>query len=622
MLLALRIVTALARGEALERENGPRRPGWRGKRMAAKRPRIEHTEDFQELLPLCWWPEQVEYERIRQPVLFGDPVAEGAEQTGVSESTLRRRIARFEAEGMKGLFAADAARKRKLPPNIRRLIVDLKAEYPPFNLNEIANVVRACFGRKPDVRSVERVLDVEARPLKLGRNYPRYHEMGPGEGRAAVVELRVDGWSAKAIAGYLGIGRSTVYKILKRFEEEGAEGLEDRPHGRPVGVRKVTLAAIEEVRRLAQNPEIGAFRVHAALKQKGFDLSRTTCGRLLAQVREIYGYDKPKGGGGAKRAMPFASSRHHEFWTSDVRHLDMLGEGLLADGMVYAITIMENYSRAVLASSVTRRQDLNAFLSVLYRAVEHHGSPEAFVTDSGSVFLANRAQAIYRALGIHKVEIEKGQPWQSYLETAWGVQRRMADHYFAKAEDWSALTREHDRWMRDYNVQEHHAHRHRKEGRRSPSEVLSWVKGLRYREEDLARAFFSARHTRTLDDLGYLVLQRFRLYAEEGLAGTEVAVWVQEGSLTVEYGGEALSRYEVECDPAAGVGAVGRLRRVKGHTLFETSIIVPQLRLFNLAEVLGEEGWMKVLKLDEYAPRRPRRPDKLQQVLFSYTEAI
>ncbi len=58
---------------------------------------------------------------------------------------------------------------------------------------------------------------------------------------------------------------------------------------------------------------------------------------------------------------------------------------------------------------------------------------------------------------------------------------------------------------------------------------------------------------------------------------------------------------------------------MKGQTLFETSIIVPQLRLFDLGEVLGEEGWMKVLKLDEYTPRRP---DKLQQVLFSYTEAI
>jgi len=44
-----------------------------------------------------------------------------------------------------------------------------------------------------------------------------------------------------------------------------------------------------------------------------------------------------------------------------------------------------------------------------------------------------------------------------------------------------------------------------------------------------------------------------------------------------------------------------------------------QLRLFDLGEVLGEEGWMKFLKLDEYAPRRP---DELQQVLFSCTEAI
>ena len=591
--------------------------------MVRKRPRVEPTDDWQEILPLCWWPEQVEYERIRQPVLFGSSVPERAEETGVSERTLQRQIRSFEEYGIEGFLSAETARHRKLTPNVRRLIVDLKAEYPAFNLNEIANIVRACFGRKPDVRSVERVLEEEAIPLKIERNYPLYHEMeDASERRAAVVELRVAGWSSKAIAGYLGIHRTPVYRTLERFKGEGAAGLEDKPHGRPAGVRKVTLAAIEEVRKLAQNPQIGAFRVHAALKQKGFDLSRTTCGRILAQVREIYGYEKPKSGGGSKKPMPFASGRHHEFWTADVRHLDMLDESLLAEGMVYAVTILENYSRAVLASSVTRRQDLNAFLAVLYRAVQEYGPPEAFVTDSGSIFLANRAQDIYRALGIRKLEIEKGQPWQSYLETAWNVQRRMADHYFAEAEDWSQLLAEHDRWMRDYNVQEHYAHQHCKEGRRSPSEVLAWVRTPRLQEGDLERAFFSAPRTRTLDGLGYLVLQRFRLYAEEGLARTEVAVWVQEDSLTVEYGGEALSRYEVECEPAAGVRAVGRLRGVKGHTLFETSIVVPQLRLFDLGEVLGEEGWVKFLKLDEYAPRQLRHADELQQVLFPYAEAI
>jgi hypothetical protein len=146
-------------------------------------------------------------------------------------------------------------------------------------------------------------------------------------------------------------------------------------------------------------------------------------------------------------------------------------------------------------------------------------------------------------------------------------------------------------------------------GRRSPAEVLSWVKTPRFQEENLGRASFSARYTRTLDDLGYLILQRYRLYAEEGLAETEVAVWVQEdSSLTVEYGGEAPSRYEVECDPATGVGPVGRLRRVKGHTLYDTSVTLPQPRLFDLEETLGEEGWVKVLKLDEYAPRQPAAP--------------
>src|SRR5215210_7995329 len=170
--------------------------------MVRKRPRVEPTDDRQEILPLCWWPEQLEYERIRQPVLFGSPVDERAEETGVSERTLQRRIRSFEKEGMEGLFETEKARRRRLPPNIRRLIVDLKAEYPPFNLNEIANVVRGCFGRRMDVRSVKRVLDDEAIPLKLERNYLPYHEMeaaSPGQGRAALVELRVDGWSAKAI---------------------------------------------------------------------------------------------------------------------------------------------------------------------------------------------------------------------------------------------------------------------------------------------------------------------------------------------------------------------------------------------------------------------------------------
>ena len=57
-------------------------------------------------------------------------------------------------------------------------------------------------------------------------------------------------------------------------------------------------------------------------------------------------------------------------------------------------------------------------------------------------------------------------------------------------------------------------------------------------------------------------------------------------------------------------------------TLFETSIVVHQPRLFDLAEDLGEEGWIKALRLADYAPRRPRQLKFLQEVVFAYTEAI
>jgi transposase len=341
----------------------------------------------------------------------------------------------------------------------------------------------------------------------MWRLFAPYHEIEePRERRMAIVRLHAQGWTVKAIAGYLGINRDTVYKTLKRFIEEGEAGLEDRKRGRPKGVCKVDLKAIDAVRGLQKNPNLGEFRVHAALARVGIRLSPRTCGRILALNRRLYGYEKPTGAGWSEqKEMPFASSRRHEFWTADVRYVN---HRLPQLGNVYAISILENHSRAILGSAITRSQDSGAFLSVLYRAVERYGSPETLVTDSGSVFLANRAKAIYEALNIRKEEIEKGRPWQSYIETTFNIQRRIADYHFGRAESWPELVALHDGWVADYNEQSHWAHRERKDGRRSPAEVLGWLSGVRYHSEDLERAFFSTRFTRKLDSLGYATFRR------------------------------------------------------------------------------------------------------------------
>jgi putative transposase len=323
-----------------------------------RRRRVDPTDDWEQLELLCSWEEQKEYERIRPLVLFGEPVPERAVQTGTSERTLYRRIAGFEEDGLESLFDSPPAKRRVLPPSVRRLIVDLKAEHPALNLNEIARICFVRSGRKPHLATVRSVLEEEPLPIKAFRRFEPYHEIPEGrERRKAVVALHYEGWSDKSIARYLRVDRSTVRRVLLRWTEEGPAGLEDRKRGRPKGVHKVDLRAMTEVRRRQENPELGAYRMRAALEQVGIFLGTRTVGRILAANREAEGLPKPKRSPHTKREMPFEASHRHEIWTSDVRYVEHSIPGI---GQAYAVSILDNYSRAILASAITLSQDTNA----------------------------------------------------------------------------------------------------------------------------------------------------------------------------------------------------------------------------------------------------------------------
>jgi putative transposase len=126
---------------------------------------------------------------------------------------------------------------------------------------------------------------------------------------------------------------------------------------------------------------------------------------MLALNRELYQIPRPRKQPRGKQLMPFRASYRHQFWTADIRYLDMHRVG---GGMIYVIAIMENYSRAILASAISRRQDTTAFLRVLHAAIEMHGSPDGLVTDNAGVFHAKKALEIYAQLGIAKHAIGQG----------------------------------------------------------------------------------------------------------------------------------------------------------------------------------------------------------------------
>jgi putative transposase len=234
--------------------------------------RREPTHNWQELRPLLKDPAQITYEIIRPVILFGMTSKERAEQTGMSQRTIRYKANLFDVSGMASLLppetppAAPQLDKRALPPAIRQAIVDLRAEYPAFTFHEIATICSVQFGRRPSSHTIQLILASGPKPSRMTRRYPKYAEFdNPVQKRLAIVRLHSEGWSVKSIAGYLATSRFTVYDTLKRWIEEQFAGLVDKSHAPDNPSRKVTLEAMHEVKkcRETQNWENIASVLHS-----------------------------------------------------------------------------------------------------------------------------------------------------------------------------------------------------------------------------------------------------------------------------------------------------------------------------------------------------------------------
>jgi len=260
---------------------------------------------------------------------------------------------------------------------------------------------------------------------------------------------------------------------------------------------------------------------------------------------------------------------------------------------VYMISILENFSRMLLASAISERQDTAAFLRVFAKALRIYGTPEAIVTDDGGIFYSARSRAIYEALDIRKERIDTSQPLQNYIESHFGIMRRHADYYLNRATSWEEIRSAHRKFILDYNTQIHFAHRGRKDNRHSPQDVLRGVL-----TPTLVRIFFATQFTRHLDRSGYIRFHRWRFYTEAGLAKQNVLVFIYTSTLKVEYEETDLAFYSV-----AWHEDNKHITEVSNPRVIETSYRSPQLTLWTL----GPDEWLLFKKLPDDAPRSRRK---------------
>lgn len=268
---------------------------------------------------------------------------------------------------------------------------------------------------------------------------------------------------------------------------------------------------------------------------------------------------------------------------------------------VYVISVLENYSRSLLASILSPRQDLTAFSVALRLALLEHGCPTAIVSDAGSISKAKLVLQLYARGGIERYQIESGQPWRNYIETHFNIMRRMLGYDLARAPTWEAMRAAHARFFHDYNLQSHFAHRERADGKRSPEAVPGWVRGIWCEPAELDR-LFTLRVEHRFDRHGYLRFRHWRIYGEQG------AAWLFGEVLTLTYRDEILAQYQVAYEPD------GRhLQAVTGARLYPHRYPSPQL----LLPGLGVDTWQLAERLPLRHTRRKRAAPGIQGRLFT-----
>jgi hypothetical protein len=187
----------------------------------------------------------------------------------------------------------------------------------------------------------------------------------------------------------------------------------------------------------------------------------------------------------------------------------------------------------------------------------------------------------------------------------------MADYHFSQATTWEELLQRHAAWVHDFNSQDHWAHLKRQDGRRSPAEVLDWVKGRVFGDEDLARCFAPILSIRRVDQQGYVRFRNWRLYGERGLADQPASVWVTEEEVTIQFAEESLARYGVTYQRDHR-----HFRQVTPKRVFATSYQSTQPPLLEL----GPDDWRLAIELPRRQRRRRRRSNLMQASLFAPDE--
>lgn len=268
-----------------------------------------------------------------------------------------------------------------------------------------------------------------------------------------------------------GISRPTGYKWLRRYRQEGLDGLADRSR-RPGRSPNQTPGHIEAliVKTRKRFPGWGGRKLRRwilnNIEDGTFGLSATevpapsTITRILKRQHMLSGPTNSRRRVSYKR---FERAGANQLW-----QLDFKGEFPLANGQkCYPMTVIDDHSRFNLILEACKNQQRTTVQGHLTTAFGRYGLPEAILCDNGPPWGAglgwSRQGPYYTGLaawmmrlGIKVIYARPGQPQTKGKNERFNgtLQAELLDH--TQFSGWTDAQQRFQRWRRIYNTERPH----------------------------------------------------------------------------------------------------------------------------------------------------------------------
>ena len=205
----------------------------------------------------------------------------------------------------------------------------------------------------------------------------------------AVMDVLDDGFSKVSVCEDFGVSRPTLDKWLRRYEEAGVQGLQDRsraPHHHPNTVDAKTEEMIVKFR--TEHPHRGPRKIKVEL-ERDRPHRRWPASSTIAEIVDRHGLTmrRKRNWKAEPYTKPFAECKEpNDVWCIDFKGWFLTGDGKRCD----PLTVTDANTRYLIRCIRVPRTDFGSVKPVLEAAFRQYGLPLAIRSDNGAPF-ATRA---------------------------------------------------------------------------------------------------------------------------------------------------------------------------------------------------------------------------------------